>query len=94
MKLVSLNISLAKQVKYNDKIVSTGIFKEATANSVSVNQFSLEGDQQVDLKNHGGEHKAVYGFAAEHYDYWREQLTKPYLKYGQFGENLTISGLD
>jgi MOSC domain-containing protein YiiM len=94
MKLLSINVSLAKEVEYNDKIVSTGIFKQATTKSVIVNQTSLEGDQQVDLKNHGGEHKAVYGFAAEHYNYWRQQLAKPYLKYGQFGENLTISGLD
>ncbi len=94
MKLVSLNISLAKQVEHNDKIVSTGIFKQATSTSVNVLEHSLQGDQQVDLKNHGGEHKAVYGFAAEHYNYWREHLAKPYLKYGQFGENLTISGLD
>jgi len=94
MKLLSVNISLAEQVEHNDKLISTGIFKKPTAQRVNVLETSLHGDQQVDLKNHGGSDKAVYGFAAEHYNFWREELAKPYLKFGQFGENLTISGLD
>lgn len=94
MKLVSVNVSLAEQVEHNDKLISTGIFKKPTTQRISVLETSLQGDQQVDLKNHGGTDKAVYGFAAEHYNYWREELAKPYLKFGQFGENLTISGLD
>lgn len=94
MKLVSINVSLAKDVHYNDKTVSTGIFKKPVDDdSVFVSQFQIDGDQQVDLVNHGGEHKAVYAFSANHYDYWRQQLAKP-LHYGQFGENLTITDLD
>ncbi|MDF1588830.1 MAG: MOSC domain-containing protein [Gammaproteobacteria bacterium] len=94
MKLVSLNVSLAKETRYNDKIISTGIFKKPVDQSVFVSQFSLDGDQQVDLENHGGEHKAVYAFSANHYDHWRQHLAKPSLRYGQFGENLTITNLD
>lgn len=95
MKLVSINVSLAKEVQYNDKKVSTGIFKQPVDDdSVFVSQFKLDGDQQVDLVNHGGEHKAVYGFSANHYTFWRQQLAKPSLQYGQFGENLTITDLD
>lgn len=94
MKLISINVSLPVEVNYNNKIISTGIFKKPISGSVDVNQNGLFGDQQVDLINHGGEHKAVYGFSANHYDHWRKELDNPHLSYGQFGENLTITDLD
>src|SRR5262249_34441214 len=40
-----------------------------------------------------GVHKAVYGYALEHYDYWRQQLPKTDFIHGHFGENLTTEGL-
>ncbi|HEX9877936.1 MAG TPA: MOSC domain-containing protein, partial [Gammaproteobacteria bacterium] len=52
------------------------------------------GDGQADLENHGGEYKAVYAYSLDHYDYWRGALNRVDMPYGQFGENLTISGLD
>ena len=94
MKLISINVSLPVEIEYNNKIVSTGIFKKPINHDVFVSPSGLEYDQQVDLKNHGGEHKAVYAFSAQHYDYWKEALNKPDLSFGQFGENLTISNLD
>ncbi len=94
MKLVSINVSLAVDVKYNNKVVSTGIFKKPIHTDVLVSSQGLTNDQQADLKNHGGEHKAVYAFSANHYDYWRKAINKPELCFGQFGENLTISNLD
>ncbi|MFW5446864.1 MAG: MOSC domain-containing protein [Methylophagaceae bacterium] len=93
MELVSVNVSLPVEVEYNNKIISTGIFKQPVS-TTTISQLGLAGDQQVDLENHGGEHKAVYGFSAHHYDYWRTELNNPDLSYGQFGENLTISDLD
>jgi len=94
VKLRSVNISLSKQVQYKDKIVTTGIFKQPVSGRVDIKQFNIVGDQQVDLKNHGGEHKAVYGFASDHYPFWRDKLALDELTYGRFGENLTIDGLD
>lgn len=94
MKLVSVNVSLPVEIDYNNTRISTSIFKTPIAGKVAVHQFQLAGDQQVDLENHGGGHKAVYAFATEQYDYWRQTLARPDLHYGQFGENLTISGLD
>lgn len=90
----SVNVSLPKQVQHKNKTVSTGIFKQPVSGRVAVNQFNLAGDQQVDLVNHGGEHKAVYGFASDHYAFWQQKLGQAEIHYGQFGENLTIDGLD
>ena len=94
MKLLSVNVSLAKQVQFNQKTISTGIFKQPVSGAVEVSPFKLAGDQQVDLKNHGGEHKAVYGFSANHYPFWQQKLGLDDLEFGRFGENLTITDLD
>lgn len=94
MLVRSVNVSQPKQVQYKNKTVATGIFKQPVSGRISVNPFNLDGDQQVDRINHGGEHKAVYGFAAEHYSFWQQKLGLAALPFGKFGENLTIEGLD
>jgi len=94
MRLVSINTSRPKPIIYNGKEVLSGIFKQAVKGSVFVSKKNLEGDGQADLLNHGGEHKAVYGFSHNHYAYWREVLESPDLAIGVFGENLTITNLD
>ncbi|NQZ53351.1 MAG: MOSC domain-containing protein [Piscirickettsiaceae bacterium] len=94
MKLISVNVSLPVEIEYNNKLISTGIFKKPVNSEITISASGLAGDQQVDLNKHGGEHKAVYAFSADHYDYWRTELEQPELHYGQFGENLTISDLD
>jgi len=93
MQLLSVNVSLPVDINVNNQPISTGIFKKPVNGSVTVSQFNLAGDQQVDLENHGGGHKAVYGFSANEYDYWQDVLNQENLPYGKFGENLTISDL-
>jgi len=94
MELKSINVSLPKEIEFNNEKIQTGIFKQPVTGSVAITPFNVTGDQQVDLKNHGGEHKAVYGFSTNHYDYWQSVLNNPDLSYGQFGENLSITDLD
>ena len=94
MQVLSINVSLPVEIEYNNKTITTGIFKKPIEGRVELSKVNFSGDQQVDLENHGGGHKAVYAFAANQYDYWRDALDKPDLHYGQFGENLTIADLD
>jgi len=94
MQLLSINISLPIQVDNNGKMITTGIFKKPIEEPVFVSKVNLNGDLQADLKNHGGEHKAVYAFSSDHYSYWSNVLQNSELKPGAFGENLTISGFD
>lgn len=75
-------------------MIRTGIFKKPVAGRVRVSKYNLEGDGQADLRNHGGEHKAVYAYSLDHYDHWRRVLGREDMPFGQFGENLTVSGLD
>lgn len=71
----------------------TAIFKSPTTERVRVLPLHLDGDGQADLSAHGGENKAVYGYAHEHYATWASELGRDDLVPGQFGENLTTEGL-
>ncbi len=92
MKLVSLNVARPRLVVYQGKTINTGIFKEPVSGPVQLRTLNLDGDRQADLSVHGGLYKAVYGYASEHYPFWRQELGVD-LPWGMFGENLTTSGL-
>jgi MOSC domain-containing protein YiiM len=93
MHLVSVNISLPKEISWQGKPVSTGIFKQPVTHEVPVEAKHLTGDGQADLRVHGGRDKAVYAYPLEHYAYWQDYVTPDVLTMGAFGENLTTSGL-
>ena len=81
------------EILRNGKKVKSGIFKQPIKGSIEVNRLGLEGDYQANKKLHGGIHKAICIYPAEHYDLWREELGRPDLSFGDFGENLTTFGL-
>src|SRR5438477_11742048 len=93
MKIVSLNVGLPREVTWQRKLVTTGIFKERVNGPVMLRTLNLEGDQQADLTVHGGVDKAVYAYPSEHYGYWRAELPGVDLPWGMFGENFTTEGL-
>ena len=93
MKLLSVNVSQPKEVSYNGKRIKTGIFKEPVSRRTMMRRLNLNGDGQGDPTVHGGVHKAVYIYTVEHYAYWKRELGRNDLTYGQFGENLTVEGL-
>lgn len=93
-RIISLNLGMARDVQANGRTVRTGIFKSPVKTRAAVGLTGLEGDQQADLRVHGGPYKAVYSYASEHYDYWRKELGLTELEWGAFGENLTTSGLN
>jgi MOSC domain-containing protein YiiM len=90
-KLISINISLPKEVDFEGQKVITGIFKEPmTYNNKTLN---LDGDKQADLTVHGGPDKAVYAYPIEHYEFWRKVYPDMKMPNGMFGENFTTEGL-
>jgi len=93
MKLISVNVSLPKEIVYRGKKITTGIFKEPVQGRAMLRTLNLDGDGQADLRVHGGPDQAAYVYPVEHYDYWKEQLGRDDLDYGQFGENFTTAGL-
>jgi MOSC domain-containing protein YiiM len=93
MKLISLNVGLPRQVNFKGEVVNTGIFKEPIQRRVKLRKLNLDGDKQADLTVHGGIDKAVYSYAKEHYEFWRQDLQDMSLPWGMFGENFTTEGL-
>lgn len=93
MNIVSICAGPAQTRDWRGEKVRTAIFK-APVEAASIGQLGIEGDEQADLKVHGGPDKAVYGYSADHYPWWKEQLPGTDLPHGAFGENLTIAGFD
>lgn len=93
MQLLSVNVSLPKEVQHKRETVLTGIFKKPVQGRVMLRKLNLDGDGQGDLTVHGGVHQAVYVYPFEHYEYWQEKLGRPDLPFGQFGENFTVRGM-
>jgi len=93
MKLISLNVSLPREVPWRGERILTSIFKSPVTGPRKLSRLNVNGDAQADLSVHGGIHKAVYGYPVEHYDYWRAELPATDLTWGMFGENFTTEGL-
>ena len=62
--------------------------------------LGIEGDEQADLRVHGGPSKAVYAYPSEHYPFWQTVRAQagvaPWdepLPPGSLGENLTVAGV-
>jgi MOSC domain-containing protein YiiM/ferredoxin-NADP reductase len=92
-RLLSVNVGLPRNIKWNGRTVHTGIWKDPVRGRRRVGRSNLDGDGQGDLAGHGGEQRAVFVYQIESYRYWQEQLKRTDFVHGQFGENFTIEGL-
>ena len=93
MRVLSVNVGTTREVPWRGEIVTTAIWKHPVDGRVAIHGVNLDGDDQADRRVHGGPDKAVYAYAREDYDAWRDDhgvMTTP----GQFGENLTVEGVD
>jgi len=72
---------------------TTGFFKSRVDGPVWLGLLNLQGDGQADLVHHGGANKAVCAYSADHFPFWRRELSGVDIQGGAFGENFTISGL-
>ena len=93
MKLLSLNVGTPQVVDWNGKTVRTSIFKSPVSGPRKIFFLQVEGDEQADLRVHGGANKAVYAYDVSHYQHWKTVLPREEWPYGLFGENLTTEGL-
>src|SRR3954471_8444802 len=91
-RLLSLNVGGPREVAWEGKTVRTAIWKEPVAGPRMVRRINVDGDDQADRKGHGGEHRAVFVYQIQAYNFFQEQLGRDDFTYGQFGENFTIEG--
>ena len=71
----------------------TSFFREPSMQPRWLYTTHLDGNRQADTKNHGQLHQAALLYAAAHYPHWREELDRPEIGPGGFGENFTMQGL-
>lgn len=72
--------------------VRTAIRKHVVDGPVTVRATNIDGDEQADLRVHGGIDKAVLAYSADHAASWSE-LDPALAVPGAFGENLHVAGL-
>jgi MOSC domain-containing protein YiiM len=92
-RVIAVNTGPEADLVVGGKPARTAIDKRPAAGRVRVRALGLAGDEYADKENHGGHEQAVYAYAREDLDWWTEQLGRE-LRNGQFGENITTSGLD
>jgi MOSC domain-containing protein YiiM len=92
-RLLSLNVGLPRDIRWQGRSIRTGIWKEPVRGRHRVRRLNIDGDGQGDLSGHGGEHRTVFVYQIESYRYWQNQLGRTDFSYGAFGENFTVEGL-
>lgn len=100
MKLIGVQVGVARRMKIGERSVLTAFHKQPTDAATVVMPLGLMGDEQADLSLHGGLEKAIYAYPSEHYAFWQnarlEAGVNPMddsLPHGSLGENLTLAGL-
>lgn len=71
----------------------SAIAKTATMARLTLSHTGFDRDRQADLRVHGGADKAIHHYPADHYENWQEELNRPDLVPGSFGENISTKGL-
>jgi MOSC domain-containing protein YiiM len=92
-KVVSLNVVYDQVPDVGGTVGITSIDKRPVKDAREVTTSGVAGDSRSDMEYHGSPNQAVYAFALEDYDWWSAQLEMA-LTPGQFGENLTTTGID
>jgi MOSC domain-containing protein YiiM len=91
-QLLAVSVGRPLAVHWRGDTIQTGIFKSPVDRRVGVGSRGIEGDGQADLSVHGGIDKAVYAFDESSAQHWQNELARPDLNAGMFGENLTLRG--
>jgi MOSC domain-containing protein YiiM len=92
-RIESVNLAAVMTAGWKPQVGRTGIDKRPANGPVRTGDDQLVGDTICDRRHHGGPDQAVYAYATEDAAWWSQQLNRP-IAAGQFGENLTTSGID
>jgi MOSC domain-containing protein YiiM len=91
--LLSVNVGTPREIEWLGRREKTSIWKAPVEGRVPVRGVNVAGDDQANREVHGGPDKAVYAYAREDTEWWERELGRR-LEHGNFGENLTVSGID
>jgi MOSC domain-containing protein YiiM len=91
--ILSLNVGRAGTLPWRGRRVKSAIDKAPVEGRVALGAHGFAGDEQADLRVHGGPDKAVCCYPSEHFPRWAALLERETMPPGAFGENLTLAGL-
>ena len=76
--------------------VASAFVKKSVRWAVKVGLTGFDGDEQADLRVHGGPDMAIYAYPIRHYDLWNSEFPEHASLWGagSLGENLAIEGWD
>jgi MOSC domain-containing protein YiiM len=99
MRLISIQVGTPRTVgtpgaeNRMEREFTSAIWKRPVSGPVHAGRLGLAGDSVHDSRVHGGPDQALLMYAAAHYPRWEQELGRP-IGPGDFGENLTVEGLD
>lgn len=102
MSGIEISAVLTGRVKpLGKRQLPSGIDKSPVERAVVFGELGLEGDEQGDLRFHGGVEKAIHHYPFDHYSYWNDVFLQGVQDYkgpllteaGAFGENISTLGL-
>ena len=92
-RVLALRVGRARpSLPHRGRMMHTGFLKDPLDGRTALGPLGFDGDEQGDLRIHGGVDKAVCCYPSEHFPHWRETIN-PEIDSGAFGENLTLAGL-
>jgi len=92
-KVLSVNVGRPREFDYHGRPAKSAIWKSPVGGRIAARGVNLDGDEQADHKAHGGPNKALYAYATEDSRWWEQQLGRS-ISFGEFGENLTLEGVE
>ena len=92
-RVVSVQAGGVREEFFGAKRMTTAICKRPVAGIARIGMSGVEGDEQADRRHHGGPSRALCCYVREHQEAWAGEWGRE-VRPGDFGENLTISGLD
>lgn len=92
-KLVEILNGKIKKYDIDGKEFESGYMKTAIVDEVKILKNGLDEDEQADRENHGGADKAILIYSLKNYEKYKKEFGKS-LKFGSFGENFVVSGLN
>ena len=87
-------VRIGRTKPFGPGTVRSAIDKHPVTTPLLATALGLVGDEQADLRHHGGADKAIHAYSAAHYPKWAEELPAAADRFrtGGFGENLVVEG--
>lgn len=92
-KIESVNVTEPRVLTLKGKAIATSIYKRAALGKIQIARLGIVGETRIAKSLCEPEDHAVYFYPYEHYAHWQAELACEPFALGQFGENVTCTGL-